>query len=222
MALTTEGWRNAYRIVSSRFPPVGLFDDVASPEDLEAIYWLEGMTNPRLRQELGSISMVVQEDRIAGPGTTPIMAAFTHINPNGSRFSDGTYGVYYAGRDEETAIAETVFHTERWAAESHDPPVSFVMRLYIGELKELRYHDIRGRRRDNPEWYAEDYTQAQALGGELRGQGSWGLLYDSVRKAGGECAAVFRPNALGAVRQGKHFAYLWDGLSVRDVLEIRG
>ncbi len=36
-----------------------------------------------------------------------VMAPFTHLNPKGSRFSDGSYGVYYAAKRLSTAIAET-------------------------------------------------------------------------------------------------------------------
>src|SRR5690606_22607554 len=95
-------WQPSWRIVPSRFPPVGLFDRIASPDDLDALFELEGMTNPRLRQELGELSLVPAERRISGPGTTPIMAAFTHPSPDGSRFSDGSWGVYYAARERET------------------------------------------------------------------------------------------------------------------------
>src|SRR5205823_14207484 len=83
-------WRPSHRTVPSRFPPVGLFVRVAAPEDLEAVFALEAMTNDRLREEAGELPLVAKEDRISGPGTTPIMAAFTHLNPEGSRFSDGS------------------------------------------------------------------------------------------------------------------------------------
>lgn len=76
-------WRPCYRIVPSRFPPVGLFDAVADPDDLEAVFQIEAMTNDRLRDEVGEISLVLPEDRVSGPGTTPIMAAFTHLKPDG-------------------------------------------------------------------------------------------------------------------------------------------
>lgn len=218
-----EGWPLSHRIVSSRFPPIGVFDDVARAEDLEAVFWVEGLTNPRLRQEMGDISVVPENDRITGDGTTPIMAAFTHLNPNGSRYTDGSYGVYYAAREEETAIAETVYHVGRWSAQSHDPPSSFIMRLYIGELKELDYHDIRGEQHSHPELYSENpnqYHACQTLGNTLRSQGSWGLFYDSVRTNNGQCIAVFRPKALDPIRQSKHYAYVWDGSAIIDVQEL--
>jgi hypothetical protein len=219
-----EGWSKCYRIISSRFPPVSVFEDVADPRDLEAVYWVEGLTNPCMREELGAIGSVAPEDRIAGEGTTPIMAAFTHMNPTGSRFSDGTFGVYYGARCGEAAIAETVHHLERWAGESNDPPTSFTMRMYVGELTGRPYHDIRGMRVTRPELYDPDITKygpPQALAAELRRQKSWGLIYDSVRLPGNDCIAAFRPNALGRVRQSKHLAYIWDGTRVVDTQLIR-
>jgi hypothetical protein len=222
--VTEETWRKAYRIVSSRFPPVGVFDKVADPADLEAVYYVESLTNPRVREEMGQIDLVPPEDRLAGPGTTPIMAAFTHLNPSGTRFTNGEFGVYYASKTQNAAIAETVFHVERWAEESRDPPTSFVMRVYIGRLNRRFYHDLRGQRDKYPRLFDPDpknYGPAQRLAAELRAKGSWGLLYNSVRKPEGECVAVFRPPALGVVHQGAHLAFHWDGKKIVDVLELR-
>jgi hypothetical protein len=100
--------------VPSRFPPVGLFDRVARPEDLQAVFDLEAMTNDRVRDETGQISLVPAEERISGPGTTPVMAAFTHLNPEGSRFSDGSFGVYYCAQELDTALAEVRYHQARF------------------------------------------------------------------------------------------------------------
>ena len=49
---TRVSWAEAWRLVPSRFPPQGVFDRIAAPEDLEALYAIEAMTNARLREEL--------------------------------------------------------------------------------------------------------------------------------------------------------------------------
>ena len=64
---------------------------------------------PRIRDEIAPRAGAAEE-RVSGPGATPVMAAFTHLNPGGSRFSDGSYGVYYAAHSLETAIAEVSHH----------------------------------------------------------------------------------------------------------------
>jgi hypothetical protein len=221
MELTTTpprrelAWRPSYRIVSSRFPPVGVFDAIADAADLDALYVLEGMTNPRLRQQLGRIDLVPQARRIAGPGTTPIMAAFTHLNPDGSRFSPGSYGVYYAAHERDTSISETVFHRERFLAHTKEPPCTLEMRCYLADVAgEL--HDIRG---GWPELHDPDsYVASQRFAVELRNAGSDGIVFDSVRHPGGQCVAAFYPDLIAPARQGEHLYYHWNGTRIAHVV----
>ena len=216
-----QPWVKSVRIVSSRFPPVGLYDRVADPADLESVFYLEGLTNPRLREEAGELALVPPEERVAGPGTTPIMAAFTHLNPLGTRFSDGRYGVYYAGRTQETAVRETVYHRERFLRASAEAPLTLEMRVYYADL-DAKFHDIRGQRAALADIYDPDsYAASQQLGRKLRDAGSWGIYYESVRHVGGECAAVFRPRAIAPVVQGPHLGYVWDGSRIASVMELR-
>ncbi len=56
-----------------------MFERIADPSDIKAIFELEALTIPRLRDEAGDIGLVPQEDRISGPGTTVIMVAFTRL-----------------------------------------------------------------------------------------------------------------------------------------------
>lgn len=210
-------WRPCYRMISSRFPPVGVYDRVANPEDLEAVFAVENMTNPRLRQETGELSLVPEEDRLSGEGSTPIMAAFTHLNPEGSRFSDGTYGVFYAGRSLDTAIAETRYQRERFLSRTKEEPIEIEMRTYLTDLNG-DLHDIRGRRDLAAVYDANNYSAGQALGSELKAANSWGIAYDSVRDPGGDCAGVFRPPVLSNCVQGPHFGYLWDGARITTVI----
>lgn len=210
-------WRPCYRIISSRFPPVGIYDRVARPEDLDAVFAVENLTNPRIREELGQIGLVTPAERLTGEGATPIMAAFTHLNPEGSRFSDGSYGVYYAGRSLDTAIAETRYHRERFLERTKEAPIELDMRTYLADLN-ADLHDIRGRD-DLAEVYDPgSYQAGQALGRELRALGSSGIVYDSVRDSGAPCAAVFRPRALSRCVQGPHFGYVWDGSRISAVI----
>jgi hypothetical protein len=211
-------WSPSYRIVPSRFPPVGLFDRVANPADLEAVYAVEALTNPRLRQEAGEISLLPPEERVSGPGTTPIMAAFTHLNPMGSRFSDGTYGVYYAGESLDTAIAETRYHREKFLLATSEPSIDLDMRAYLTDVR-AALHDIRGRNDLEMIYDPHSYVESQKLGLTLKLGNSWGLIYDSVRRSGGTCAGVFRPRALSNCRQGQHLVYAWNGKKIDTVYE---
>lgn len=212
-------WKSSWRLVPSRFPPVGLFDRVSSAEDLDVVQAIEGLTNDRLREELGALHLVPEEERVYGPGTTPIMAAFTHLNPEGSRFTDGRYGVYYAAKTIDTAIAETLYHRARFLAATQEPPIEIDMRSYASHI-DARLHDIRDLQENLPAIYdpaPAHYGSAQAFAKELRGNGSNGIVYSSVRDPGGECVAIFRPTVLKPVVQGKHYCYVWDGSRMIDV-----
>lgn len=219
--LARVDWTPCWRIVPSRFPPIQLFERVADPGDLEAIFALESLTNPRLRDEVGDIRLVPPEERISGPGSSMIMAAFTHLNPQGSRFSDGSYGLFYAAGDLETAIAETRHHRAAFLRATAQGPIELDMRVYLADLAgEL--HDLRGQQARYPlVYHPEDYGAGQQLARRLRQAGSNGLAYDSVRRPGGACAAVFRPRLLSNARQERHLCYRWDGRTISLVYEKR-
>lgn len=219
--ISSVEWRPCYRIVASRFPPIDLFEAVADAADLEAVYQIEAMTNDRLREEVGDLGLVPPEDRVSGPGTTPIMAAFTHLNPAGSRFSDGSFGVFYAGATIEVAIDETRHHRTAFLRATDEPPQEIDMRAYAVDLK-ANLHDIRGMRGNVPALYdPHSYAASQAFAHALRETGSDGIVYQSVRHEGGECAAVFRPRLLSDCRQERHFCYVWDGTAITMAYEKR-
>src|SRR5881396_3668865 len=92
-----------YRIIPSQFPPLNIFERVVDPKQLDAAWYLESLTNDRLRDQAGELNLVPAEDRVAGRGSSIVMAAFTHIGRE-SRFSDGSFGVYYAAKTLKTAV----------------------------------------------------------------------------------------------------------------------
>lgn len=206
-------WNPCYRLIPSRFPPVSLFDRVARPEQLETVFALQALTNPRLRQEVGQISLVPPQERVSGPGSTPVMAAFCHLNPDGSRFSDGSYGVYYGASSLSTAAAEVGHHRGRFLAATRQPAIDLDLRAYVATVCEP-LHDVRGKA-----WAGvhdpQDYAPSRALARELRAVGSHGMVYRSVRAPGQQCVAVLRPKALALpVVQGPHVCLRWDGTRI--------
>lgn len=224
-------WEKLHRLVPSHFPPIDLFEHVAEPEDLEIVWLLESATNDRLREEAGDLALVPVAERISGPGSTPVMAAFTHIAAP-TRFSDGTeYGVYYGARDLTTALAETIYHRENFLAATQEPDTELTMRCYINKVA-LALHDVR--RKENvsagvgnegkgfEHLYSDDYSAPQQFAKHMRASESHGLLYSSVRDPGGECVAAFKPKAVTIPVQGSHYKYIWSGKKqkIEHVLEV--
>ena len=210
-----------YRIVASRLPTIHLFERVADPADWDALYKLESMTNPRIRNEVGELSLVPVADRVSGPNASVVMAPFTHLSPQGTRFTDGHFGAYYAAESIDTAIAETRYHRENFLRATHQAPLELEMRSYLADVS-CGLHDIRGQRASMPEAYdPASYAASQKLGRQLREAGSNGIAFESVRRPGGECVAIFRPRLVQNVRQGVHLRYAWDGQLIAQVYEMR-
>lgn len=212
-------WEPSFRVVPSRFPPLNLFERVAPPEDWDALIELESLTNDRLRDELGQIQLVPPAERVVGPGAGYVMAPFTHIAPDGGRFNDPTFGAYYAARSLETAVAETKYHRARFLRATAEPPTELDMRVLEARLAG-DFHDLRALQADWPTVYDPgDYAGGQALARRLRAGGADGVVFDSVRHSGGECAAAFRPRLLARCRETRTLTYIWDGERIAGVYE---
>lgn len=206
--VTLVDWRTAYRIIPSIYPPVGIFDDVAEPEDLEAVIALESATNPRILTMAGELSLVRPEERITGGGTTPIMAAFTHTKP--SRFSDGTYGVYYAAHDQETAIAETAYHRLQFIVDAGLRSEIVHMRVYSARIRG-EYDDVRGKGPRSKIYDPGDLHFAQRYARRLfEANRVDGIVFRSIRHAPGECVAVFRPRCVSDCTVIRHLQYRFE------------
>ena len=222
ISITATEWRPSYRLVPSRYPTVGLYDRVADPADLEVVFAIEALTNPRIRDALGQLQIVPTAERVSGTGSTMVMAAFTHLNPEGSRFSDGSYGVYYAAQSLETAVAEVGHHRALFLARTNEPAIDVDLRAITATVH-AELHDLRGLGKPGAALLdPNDYGAPQAVGRQLREAGSWGVQFPSVRHEGGLCVGVFRPKAVRNARATAHIALHWDGQRITHWYEKRG
>ena len=206
-------WPQAWRVISSRYPPINLFERLTADTAVwDALIALEQLTNPRARDEVGDIALVAPEERVSGPGASTVMAAFTHLNPKGSRFSDGSYGVYYAAAALDTAIRETVFHFEAFARDSADPPRSEDFAAVVGTIA-ADFENVAALPAVQRASIlaSESYAAARVYAKEIRAAGANGVAYPSVRHDGGECIGAFRPRAVGIPHQQRHLKYRWNG-----------
>ena len=227
MPVHRVSWRPSYRLIPSRYPTVGLYDAIADPADLDVVFAIEALANPRIRDEIGELALVPKEERVTGPGATPVMAAFTHLNPDGSRFSDGSFGVYYAAHSLETAVAEVGHHRAVFLRRTDEPALDIDLRLITANV-EADLHDLLEserpaiRRAASPRCSIPTTTRRRRRSaGALRALESWGVRYPSVRHAGGECVGIFRPRALRQAKSAAHLALHWDGARITHWYEKR-
>lgn len=200
------------RLIPTRFPAVGVFDRVASADDLQAVLELETWTNDRISTELGILHRLPKREWVLGkPLSTVIMAAFCHPKPTGGRFNSPERGAWYAALSLETAHAEVAYHRTAELAEIGVFETRMEMRLYLADFH-TEFHDVRA---DTPENEAVhdpvDYSASQALARDLLARRANGIIYRSVRKLGGECLACFRPKLIQNLRPDIHFEYRWEG-----------
>lgn len=214
-------WEPCWRIIPTRYPEERILEKIADEEDVEALEELEQMTNERLRQERGEVAIIATNDWVSGPGSEYVMAPFTYRNPQGSRFSDGTYGVYYTAHRLETTIEEAKHHRQIFMSCTKEGPMRLEMRVLTADL-DGDLHDIRGMKKKLAKVYGKtSYTVSQAFAHELMKDFSYGIAYDSVRHKGGQCAAVFRPTVLSHCQPERHMIFEWDGKKIDKVYELR-
>jgi hypothetical protein len=216
-----------HRLIASRFPPIGVFDDLTQDkDDLAVAFLLESATNDRLGMLSGRLSLLPAEDIVQGSGATLVMGAFLHADPAGGRFTDGRLGAWYASLNVATAIAETVHHSTRRLRLSDGAfPASMQMRALVARI-DCRLVDLRGLRKKRPELYdPDDYRASRAFGVSLRwprsGEGSNGITYDSVRRKDGINVCIYKPSLVRLpVTQSDHYEYRWDAHGSVNVLRL--
>lgn len=124
-------------------------------------------------------------------------------NWRSSRFSDGSYGVWYGADSVETTVYESVFHWFKGLLGD----AGFEHAGVIAERKVykvacaaalLDFRKLVDTQTDL--LHRTDYTLCQSVGARLHREGHPGLLMQSVRRLDGENVAIFNPVVLSNPR----------------------
>lgn len=203
-AILSPAPRPTFRLIASRFPPIGLFDTVATAADAEAVMELAGWTNDRLVAE--RINRLPRDQWVYGrPNASIVMAAFLHVALGGMRFNGADLGAWYAAAEITTAAAEVGHHLRREAIARNIATMRRTYRSYRAALRG-EYVDMRGHNAAYRQILApDDYSAGQEFGEALRKAGQAGILHDSVRRKGGCNIVALRPDNVLDVVQAEHF-----------------
>jgi len=207
---------DTHRLIPNRFYEEG--ESVLSrlglpPAQMEYLFHLDDATNTRLAGEANLLPGITVHELVFGvPHYHVVNAAFTHARPGGSRFSGDDRGAWYAGFLLKTAQAEVAFHYGEGLREvnwKEEETVAY--RDYLADFR-ADFHDLRNKDPRDAEprvdtgykkyLQPDNYRASQQLGRRLLDQGSAGVVYPSVRHAGGTCIACFRPALVSNVREG--------------------
>jgi hypothetical protein len=212
---------DTHRLIPSKFCEDG--DTVLSrlglpPAQMEHLFQLDDATNGRLAGEANLLpGITVHELVFAVPHYHIINASFTHARPEGCRFSGSDRGAWYAGFSLKTAQTEVAFHYGEGLREVNWQEEEVVdYREYLADFR-AEFHDLRSSDLQDKETRADNvykkylqpdsYRASQQLGRRLLHQGSAGVVYPSVRHAGGTCIACFRPALVSNVREGARITF---------------
>lgn len=212
-------WKKSYRIIPTLFPERTLFDEVCSEDELEYVYYIESLTNKRIADEIGDTGKIPKKEWVLGEGSTPIMAAFTHVKA--SRFNTDYFGAYYASKELKTAIYETVYHKEKFYCDNKAPAGHYHMRVYYAWIKGKNFYDIQDQKVYKKYYNPDNYLDCQKLGMQAKKQNRDGIIYKSIRYTAGTNVAVLRPkNIIPPVKIDKILSYYWNGEKISLVSDL--
>jgi hypothetical protein len=194
----------SYRLIPSKFPPIGLFDTVATTADAAAVMELAGWTNDRLVEE--RLHRLPEDEWVYGrPNSSVVMAAFLHVQPAGARFNGPDLGAWYAAAALRTAAFEVAHHLRRETVVTGAASLERDYRTYTAEL-DGSYLDICSQQVQRADVYDPcSYAASQSLGESIRASGGAGIIYDSVRHTGGVNIVAYRPQNILKVTQADHW-----------------
>ena len=124
-------------------------------------------------------------------------------NWQSSRFSDGSYGVWYGSDTVETTVYESAYHWYHGLLRDagFDRELVFAERKVYSVRCSAALLDFRQTWEDHPELlHRTDYSFAQSVGARIHREGHPGLLVPSVRRTDGKNVAVFNANVLSNPR----------------------
>lgn len=191
----TDIHQNIARNIVSLRKSEDLFDDLTDdPEAWQAAQLLEMETKPKL---FNSHQPVI--DRPFEEAEWNAAIGYPFLNSSQSRFSDGSFGVWYGADSIETTVYETVYHWQNGLLEDagfNQPGVEIQRKIYMVQCDSLLI-DLRPEIKSHPELlHPTDYSTTQSIGRKLHREGHPGLITNSARVKHGDIYAIFTPKVL--------------------------
>lgn len=215
LPLVREAFPRTIRLVSSaRLRPPVLVPLADNPEEMDLLAELEGATSGRLISEHRGHGNVSPDELVHGvPHARFINASFAYAKPREpNRFNSASRGAWYSALARETCIAEVGFHLTKALSDSGDFNAVVDYTELLASMSGV-FADLRG----SPDHQALDpdpavgYAAGNGIAAWVRAEGHNGIIYPSVRHAGGTCIVALWPNVVQSVMQGSLIRLIWSG-----------
>lgn len=210
-----EAFPRTMRLVASaRLRDAVLAPLADSDNELALLAEIESATSGRLiSEERGRGGLSAAELVHGVPHAKFINASFAYAKPREpNRFNPAERGAWYAALAVETCVAEVGHHLTSALADAGDfhavVDYSEMLSSMAGVFVDLRQAPDHRCLDPNP---AVGYPAGNAVAAATRAAGHNGIIYPSVRKAGGTCIAALWPNVVQSVVQGAIYRLSWSG-----------
>lgn len=213
--IVIEAFPRTVRLVTTaRLRAAVLAALVDGEDELADLAEIEAATSARMiAQDRGISGLRANELVYDVPHAHFINASFAYARPQQpNRFNGPNRGAWYAALDVATCLAEVGFHLTNMLADAGDYTATVeyaeMFSSMAGDFLDLRQapaHPALGAE------IATAYPVGNALADQARATGLNGIIYPSVRHAGGTCIAALRPAAVQSVRQGAVYRMVWRG-----------
>lgn len=198
--------QSVFRNIVSLRQSQDLFDDLSDhPEDWALAQEVETAAKPPLyRSATPIINRLFEDAKWFNAINWPFQ------NWQASRFSDGSYGVWYGAESTVTTVYETAFHWYHGllcdAGFEHEAVVA--ERKVYAVACHAALLDFRKITSRYPALlHPSDYTLAQSTGARIHREGHPGLMIQSVRRPAGENFVIFNPTVLAHPKQTCQLTY---------------
>jgi RES domain len=224
LPVVREAFPRTVRLVSTARlrPPV--LERLVSADDAAALAEIEGATSQRLLAESRGAEGIGRDEFLHGvPYASFVNAAFAYWKPREMNRFNATRGAWYAALDVETCIREVAYHMAEFLARSGElqgvVEYAEMFASMAGEFIDLR--QTADHLCLNPD-SAVGYPIGNAVADAARAQGLNGIIYPSVRHAGGTCIVALRPHAVQSVAPGAVYRLEWSGDPEPAITQISG
>ena len=213
LPVVREAFPRTVRLVSTARlrPPV--LEGLVSVEDAAALAEIEGATSSRLLAERRGTEGIGRGEFIHGvPYASFVNAAFAYWKPREANRFNSTRGAWYAALYVDTCMREVAYHMSEFLARSGQlkgvVEYAEMFASMAGEFVDLR---------QTPDHLCLDpdravgYPVGNSIADAASAQGLNGIIYPSVRRAGGTCIVALRPHAVQSVAPGAVYRLEWSG-----------
>ncbi len=225
LSIVREAFPRTVRLVTTARLRDSVLRSLAdNDQELHDIYEIEAVTSGRLvAQNRGGVGIASGEFVYGVPHANFINASFSYARPGElNRFNGPDRGAWYAALAVETCIEEVKFHmTEFLARTGEYHAVVEYAELFAslaGEYVSLRESPDHPSLNPDP---SVGYPAGNALASATHARGLNGIIYPSVRHAGGICFAVLLPHAVQSIAQGDIYRMTWAGVETPTIEKLQ-